>query len=80
MKNVKLGFQFAIGFYLGKTLLYMPDIMRHPHIRCRWNRIKQNINKILQDIKSEAKQLDDEIPSQTGAFPECKNKIGFTVE
>lgn len=82
MKNVKFGFQFAIGFYLGNILFRLPAELLDPSpsVKGRMRRIERNIKKMLKDMESEAKQLDDEIPRQTSAFPKCKNKIGFTIE
>lgn len=82
MKNVKFGFQFAIGFCLGNILFRIPAEMLDPSpsVKRRVRRIERNIKKILQDRKSETKQLDDTNNCQTVAFPACKNKIGFTIE
>lgn len=74
MKNVKYGFQFGIGFYLAKTLLYLPSAFQDKRVKREFKRLKDAIHK--------AKNIEPETPKETrsNVFPKCKNKIGFYIE
>lgn len=76
MGNVKLGFQIAIGWYLGKAVMSLPAVIRDPAVQKQWERVKLAIANDNQ----EATPVATEPKRTTSAFPQCKNIVGFTTE
>lgn len=75
MKNVKLGFQFGIGFGLAKIVLNLPIALRSPRVRRRWDELMDVIKGENKDPEPKM-ELKEEM-RKTSAFPQCKNTIGF---
>lgn len=79
MKNVKIGFQLGIGLFLAETLCGIPAALLHyPEYKRQFNRAIDAIRKELSEDGPKPKEKN--ITRSKNAFPQCKNKIGFTNE
>lgn len=72
MKNIKFGFEFAIGYTIGRSVLHAVDLIMRgdPQV----DKVKEQWKRFVSIVHAEKSESEPEINYS------CKNKIGFSAE